>query len=162
MLRNLKVNKKVEQRYIEFHKTGAFVINNIPSLPENIYEPGIYNSSVMDLLIGPNELFDEKPLTFEDEFDLFDDSDKSQYGVADSIEQIKEYFKEEIEDTEKFYFIEAKKFYQNSTDMGFPWNKMGRYIGNYHIRHEYFDMEDFGADFPGYLYMFHIYPLKDK
>ena len=116
----------------------------------------------MNLLIGPNELFDERPLTFEDEFELFDDSYKSQYGVADSIEQIKNYFKEEIEDMEKFYFIEAKKFYQNSTDRGFPWNKMGKYIGNYHIRHEYFDMEDFGNDFPGYLYMFHIYPLKEK
>lgn len=43
------------------------------------------------------------------------------YGVADNIEQIKEYFRKQIESTEERYFITITYIYQEG---GFRWHKM--------------------------------------
>jgi hypothetical protein len=88
---------------------------------------------------------------------------KSQYGVADSVEQVKEYFKEEIEDPNRKYFITATPVFQNKENRGkgggWRWHKWGEYIGLLNPQCEYLDDEDFGDDFE-YVICFHLYEVK--
>lgn len=73
---------------------------------------------------------------------------KISHGVADSIEQIKEYYKEEIEDQERKYFIECTPVFQHKGERdGWRWCKWGEYIGTLDSQCEYLDDEDFGDDF---------------
>lgn len=85
---------------------------------------------------------------------------KSQYGVADSIEQIKKYFKEEIEDKERKYFISITPVFQNKENKGkgggWRWHKWGEYIGKLKPQYEHLDDEDFGKKFK-YVICFHLY-----
>jgi hypothetical protein len=85
---------------------------------------------------------------------------KNSYGVADSIEQIKEYYKEEIEDAEKKYFIVLTPVFQEKENKGkgggWRWHKWGEYIGKLDTRCEYLDDEEFGDDFK-YVICFSIY-----
>ena len=54
---------------------------------------------------------------------------KVQYGIADSIEQIKEYFKEEIEEITKKFFITRTPVFQKKENKGegggSRWHKWG-------------------------------------
>ena len=88
---------------------------------------------------------------------------KAQYGVADSIEQIKEYFKEEIEDPNRKYFIAVTPVFQDKENKGkgggWRWHKWGEYIGKLEPKCEYLDDEDFGDDFE-YVICFHLYEVK--
>jgi len=88
---------------------------------------------------------------------------KNQYGVADGIDQLKEYFKEEIEDTERKYFITATPVFQNKENKGkgggWRWHKWGEYIGKLNSQCEYLDDEDFGKDFE-YVICYHLYEIK--
>jgi hypothetical protein len=88
---------------------------------------------------------------------------KSQYGVADSVEQIKEYFKEEIEDLSRKFIITATPVFQDRTNKGkgggWRWHKWGTYIGKLNPQYEYLDDEDFGDDFK-YVICFHLYEIK--
>jgi len=88
---------------------------------------------------------------------------KAQYGVADSIDQIKEYFKEEIEDPNRRYFIAVTPVYQDKKNKGkgggWRWHKAGKYIGKLDSEFEYLDDEDFGEDFQ-YVISFHLYEIK--
>lgn len=87
---------------------------------------------------------------------------KKQYGVADSIDQIKEYFKEEIEDQNRKYFIAVTPVYQDKENKGkgggWRWHKWGEYIGKLDPKYEYLDDEDFGNDFE-YVICFHLYEV---
>lgn len=88
---------------------------------------------------------------------------KAQYGVSDSIEQIKEYFKEEIEDPNRKYFIAVTPVFQDKENKGkgggWRWHKWGEYIGKLEPKCEYLDDEDFGDDFE-YVIHFHLYEVK--
>lgn len=88
---------------------------------------------------------------------------KAQYGVADSIEQIKEYFKEEIENPERKFFIALTPVGQDKENKGkgggWRWHKWGKYIGKLNSQCEYLDDEDFGEDFQ-YVICFHLYEVK--
>jgi hypothetical protein len=88
---------------------------------------------------------------------------KSQYGVADSIEQIKEYFKEEAEDPNRKYIVTFSPVFQDREHKGkgggWRWHKWGTYIGNLNPQCEYLDDEDFGEDFK-YVICFHLYEIK--
>ena len=88
---------------------------------------------------------------------------KAQYGVGDSIEQIKEYFKEEIEDPNRKYFIAVTPVFQDKENKGkgggWRWHKWGEYIGKLEPKCEYLDDEDFGDDFE-YVIYFHLYEVK--
>lgn len=77
---------------------------------------------------------------------------KSPYGVADSLEQIKEYYKEEIDDPVNRYVIHIDGgVFQDKENKGkgggWRWHKWGPYIGKLEPQYEYLDDEDFGDDF---------------
>jgi hypothetical protein len=76
---------------------------------------------------------------------------KASHGVADSVEQLKEYFKDEIEDPSRRYFIACTPVFQDRENRGrgggWRWHKWGEYIGKLDPQHEHLDDEDFGDDF---------------
>lgn len=157
MLVALNVDKEKETLLFNVAKDNNIPESTVPSHSDNIVEPGIYQSQMIHHYIGPKNLFyGYHYISYEDEFEFFDfkKTDKSQYGVADSIEQIKEYFKEEINDPNNLFFIEVEKM----TD--FRWHKFGPYIGNYQPMCEKFKDEVFGPDFQGYMLGFHLYRIR--
>lgn len=110
-------------------------------------------------------------ITCEDEFKAFDEvafdySWRSQYGTADTIEQIKEYFKEQIEDKNSRWviFLSAIKHHPENAGKwgGYRPYKSGPYIGKYEqIKDcEYYDDCEFEEGYQGYLIKFHIIPVK--
>ena len=140
-----------EERYWKF----------IMSYPQARLETGIYFSLTGNL---HSYLFKE---TSRPDFDFnceyWSEFDKASgvmltnsYGVADNIEQIKEYFRKQIESTEERYFITITYIYQEGS---FRWHKNGPYIGELNPQCECLDDEDFGPDFPGYVLSFHCYQL---
>lgn len=103
-------------------------------------------------------------IPFEQSFEVFAPTyHKAQYGVADNIEQIKEYFKEEIEDPNRKYFIAVTPVFQDKENKGkfdgWRWHKWGEYIGKLDRKCEYLDDEDFGDDFK-HVVCFHLYEVK--
>lgn len=103
-------------------------------------------------------------IPFDQQYEVFKPNyHKVQYGVADSIEQIKEYYKEEIEDPNRKYFISVTPVFQNKENKnksgGWRWHKWGRYIGELNPKCEYLDDEDFGEDFK-YVISFHLCEVK--
>jgi hypothetical protein len=101
------VNLTPIQQEIERRKQIAIEHNfeYIPqSDPQWIQETGIYQSSFPYNF--PEDEFEElQNLSWHDKYDIFSNHEKITYGVVDNIEQIKEYYKEEIADTEKKYVI---------------------------------------------------------
>jgi hypothetical protein len=57
-------------------------------------------------------------IPFDQCYETFPLYNKCQYGVADNIEQIKEYYKEEIEDVNRKYFIYVTPVYQEKENAG--------------------------------------------
>ena len=105
-------------------------------------------------------------IPFDQSYEVFAPTyHKSQYGVADSIEQIKEYFKEEIEDPNRKYFITATPVFQEKENKGkgsgWRWHKWGEYIGKLDSKCEYLNDEDFGDDFK-YVICFHLYQHPEE
>lgn len=101
-------------------------------------ETGVYESSFQFNFHITAELFKEK-------------LDCKEYGVADSVEQIKSHHKAEIEDEKDKYVIAITKVYQDKSQAGkgggWRWHKWGEYIGTHDPKHEYLDDEEFGDDF---------------
>lgn len=109
------------------------------------------------------EFKDDNNIPFKQSYELFAPHyEKSQYGVADNVEQLKEYFKEEIEDQNRKYFIALTPVFQEPENKGrgggWRWYKWGPYIGTLPRECEYLDDEDFGPDFE-YIICFHIYEI---
>ena len=169
MLVNLTPNQKeIDRRYL-IAKENDFVYTPQNSKELMQYGVGIYqcnfafNFSHNDFLefnIDEN-VFN---IPFDQSYELFKpDYRKAQYGVADSIDQLKEYFKEEIEDAERKYFIEITPVFQDKENKGksdgWRWHKWGEYIGKLDTQCEYLDDEDFGEDFE-YVLCYHIYEVK--
>lgn len=130
--------------------------------PKFLQETGIYQSSFAYNF--PEDEFEElKNLNWDDRYKIFPDYEKATYGVADSIEQIKEYYKEEIADENKRYCIALTPVWQDSSNKGkgggWRWHKWGAYIGKLNPQYEYLDDEDFGNDFQ-YVIVFTIYAIK--
>lgn len=86
---------------------------------------------------------------------------KEYYGIADNIEQIKEYFAEEIADKNKKYFIVIDHVFQEHQpeSQGFRWYKHGEYIGELDLKCEYLYDEDFGKDWEGYVMTFDLWEV---
>lgn len=130
-------------------------------------ETGIYRSN-FDFNFTHEEFIEFKDMLnipYEISYNLFAPTfHKSQYGVADNVEQIKEYFKEEINDEARKFFIEVTPVFQEKENKGkgggWRWHKWGRYIGKLNPQCEYLDDEDFGDDFE-YILCFHIYEIKN-
>ena len=142
--------------------------------PDNHIETGVYRCGC-DFNFGKDEFVELKNLTYDDEYfamvkewftgktglkypiDMLE-----QYGVADNIQQIKEYYKEWIEKSN--WVIAITPVFQNKKHAGkgggWRWHKWGDYIGKLNPQCEYLDDEDFGDDFQGYVLCYHIYPVK--
>ena len=127
-----------------------------------LQETGIYQSSFA--FNFPENEFEEtqKRLSWEEKY-LCVPQHKGTYGVADNIEQIKEYYKEEISDPDKKYFIYLTPVWQEKENKGkgggWRWHKWGEYIGELNPQCEYLDDEEFGEDFE-YIITFTIQLVK--
>jgi hypothetical protein len=147
----------------------------LSSHPDNHIETGVYRCGC-DFNFGLNEFIETNNLTYEDNYEAmvkewhisangklkFPVDMLEQYGVADNIEQIKEYYKEWIEKSD--WFIAVTPVYQEKENAGkgggWRWHKWGEYIGTLDPECEYLDDEDFGDDWQGYVLCYHIYPVK--
>lgn len=130
--------------------------------PQWIKEIGIYQSS--SPYNFPEDEFEElQKLTWDDRYKIFPNYEKITYGVADSVEQIKEYYKEEISDVNKKYVIALTPVCQEKENKGkgggWRWHKWGEYIGKLNPQCEYLDDEDFGDNFE-YVLTFTLYAVS--
>ena len=168
MLVNLTPNEKEIQRRIEIAKENNFQFypQNHPDLQQ--YGVGIYQCNI-DFNFSHNEFLefniDENVfnIPFNQKYEAFAPTyHKAQYGVADNIDQIKEYYKEEIKDPDKKYFIYVTPVYPDpelkGSRMGWRWHKWGEYIGKLNPQCEYLDDEDFVNDIE-YVICFHLVML---
>jgi len=166
MLINLTPNWEEIERRTAIAKEHKF--EYIPQCDARLMEYGVgfyqcnlgFNFSHEEFL----EFKDAPNIPYKESYDLFAPTyHKVQYGVADSVEQIKEYFKEEIADPNRKYFITATPVWQDKENKGkfdgWRWHKWGEYIGKLNPQCEYLDDEDFGDDFK-YVICFHLYELK--
>ena len=140
--------------------------NNFEYKPQSdpifLQETGIYQSSFP--FNFPEDEFEElKELNWDDRYKIFPNCEKITCGVADDIEQIKEYYKEEVEDAEKKYCLALTPVWQEKENKGkgggWRWHKWGEYIGKLNPQCEYLDDEDFGDDFQ-YVIIFTLYEVK--
>lgn len=96
-------------------------------------------------------------------FDIGANFIKATRGVADTIDQIKEFYKEEIADPINKYCIHVTPVLQAPENKGkgggWRWHKWGEYIGTLNPQYEYLDDEDFGGDFK-YVICFGILKVK--
>lgn len=161
MLVELTPDKNNIEQMLQFCKAHNISTNYVFN-DKWVIEKGIYASGHCSF---PRTMFIEtKTMSFDDEFKLFAPNyEKAQYGVADSIKQIKEYFKDEIESARP-YIISVTPVYQDKEHAGkgggWRWHKWGEYIGKLTSKCEYLDDEDFGENFQGYVLVFHIFPIN--
>lgn len=161
MLVNLTPIKEEQERRKSIAKEHNF--EYFPqSDPKYLQETGIYQSSFAYNF--PEDEFEElQKLSYDDRYKIFPNYEKITYGVADDIEQIKEYYKEEVADKNKKYAIALTPVWQDKNNKGkgggWRWHKWGEYIGKLNPKHEYLDDEDFGDDFK-YTITFTIYAIK--
>ena len=167
MLVNLTPIKEEQER-----RKGIAKEHNFEYIPQDdkslMQETGIYQCAFA-FNFSEDEFEETKrgKLSWDDRYKIFVDEDnpfierKITYGVADSIEQIKEYYKEEIADKEKKYVIYVTPVWQKdcSEKDGWRWHKWGKYIGKLNPQYEYLYDEDFGEDFE-YVLTFTIYAIK--
>lgn len=91
---------------------------------------------------------------------------KNPYGLADNIDQIKEYLSPYYEDTNHNYFINLDRVDWNPENKGegggFRPYKWGPYLGTYNQinEYEYYDDCEFPEDYQGYLIHFHVYMIN--
>jgi len=130
--------------------------------PQWIEETGIYQSS-FPYNFSEDEFEELQKLTWDDRYKIFPNYEKITYGVADSVEQIKEYYKEEIADVNKKYVIALTPVWQEKENKnkggGRRWHKWGKYIGKLNPQCEYLDDEDFGDNFE-YVLTFTLYAVS--
>ena len=168
MLINLTPNiQEIERRKIIAKE------NNFEYIPQSdpkwIQEIGIYQSSFpfnfpddefVEKLNGYN--YNELKLKKGETILQYYSKNKyvEQYGVADSIEQIKKFYKKQIKSKTEKIVIALTPVCQDKENKGkgggWRWHKWGRYIGNLNPQCEYLDDEEFGDDFK-YILCFHMY-----
>lgn len=85
---------------------------------------------------------------------------RSSYVVADNFEQLKEYWKEWLDDSNRIFVIGVELVHRDpeSPGGGFRWHKQGTYIGTHEKQCEYFNDEE-GIE---QVWMAHLYELKSE
>lgn len=161
MLANPTPIEAEQQRCEKIALEHNFLYNR-QSDPQFLLETGIYRSAFA--FNFPEQEFEElRSLSFDDRYGIFPNHEKSTYGVADNIEQIKEYYRSEIDDPDKKYMISVTPVGQDKENRGkgggWRWHKWGPYIGKLEPQCEYLDDEDFGDDFQHVL-TFQLYSLN--
>ena len=125
-------------------------------------ETGIYQCAFA-FNFSEDEFEELKKLSWDDRYKIFPNFEKQTYGVADNVEQIKEYYKEEVSDKHKKYAICVTPVWQERENKGkgggWRWHKWGGYIGKLNPQCEYLDDEDFGEDFE-FILTFTLYAVK--
>lgn len=156
---------------IERRKLVA-IEHNFEYIPQSdnsfIIEPGIYrcaydhNFSYEEFIEKIKDNLNEEILNKTPLPDNFNELYINRYGVADTIEQIKEYYKTQIADTKNKYVISVTPVFQDPENKykggGWRWHKWGEYIGTLDSQCEYLDDEDFGSDFK-YVICFQLYKV---
>jgi len=173
MLVNLTPNiEKIERRrQISIEHNFEFIPQNDPRANKQI---GVYQctfdfnfcSDEFIEKIGSYDEYNESKL--KDGETLLQLYAKGEYsitsGVADSVDQIKEYFKKEIKDKKHKFCISITPVWQEKENKGkgggWRWHKWGKYIGKLNPQYEYLDDEDFGDDFE-YILCFHLHYIMD-
>ncbi len=158
MLVNLTpIQAEIERRYAVAKEHNFEYIPQ--SDPAYLQETGIYQSTFP--FNFPEDEFEE--INGHSRYETFVNMEKSTYGVADTIDQIKDYYKEEIADTNNRYAIALTPVWQDKANEGkgggWRWHKWGPYIGSLNPQYEYLDDEDFGDDFK-YIIVFTLYKVN--
>jgi hypothetical protein len=161
MLVNLTPIKEEQERRALIAKENNFEYTP-QSDPKYLQETGIYQSSFAYNF--PEDEFKElEKLSYDDRYKIFENYEKITHGVADTIEQIKEYYKEEVLDENKKYAIALTPVWQEIENKGkgggWRWHKWGEYIGKLDPQCEHLDDEDFGKDFK-YVITFTLYAVR--
>ena len=177
MLVNLTPNiEEIERRKLVAKEHNfEFIPQSDPSWLQEI---GIYQSSFpfnfpydefIETLDGYNynkKLYEIKKKEGETLLQYYGRTSKkwvSQYGVADNVEQIKEFYKKQIKDKKQKFVIAVTPVYQDKENKGkgggWRWHKWGEYIGKLDSKCEYLDDEEFGDDFQ-YILCFHLYAVS--
>lgn len=112
------------------------------------------------------DLFDYFPKIddYENICDYFENY-RPQYGLVDNIGQLKNFYKEEIEDPNQriVFFLNVISHHPEKAGQegGFRPRKNGTYLGDYEqIRNcEYYDDCVFNEGYQGYLIQFHLVPV---
>lgn len=175
MLVDLTINEKEVNRRKAICTEHNISLKCLSSHPDNHLETGVYRCG-FDFNFSPEEFIETENLTYDDEYlsmvlewSEFEGKKVpinmvSQYGVADSVEQIKEFYKTWLDDPDKKWVITVTPVYQDKSKAGvgggWRWHKWGQYIGTLEPEYEYLDDEDFGEDFQGYVLCYHVYPVK--
>ena len=164
MLVELTVNKAYEEQYL----------NGVKKLKEE----GFYKNLEPEWVVPtyeywrPQEGVYEGPLSnanfvywLYEEFDTGRQPRFETYGVADNIQQILDYHKEEFIDSHEKYILFFTKIYQDKENAGkgggWRWHKWGEYIGNLNPQCEYLDDEEFGEGFPGYILVYEFFKVPN-
>lgn len=91
-----------------------------------------------------------------------DDSWPNSYGVADTLDQVKEYLRPFIEHPTRTFIVSMDKVVRNPENRGrgggWRWHKWGPYIGTFEPQCEYLDDEE-GID---QVLLFHVTELLQK
>lgn len=164
MLVNLTVNKESEKYFLDYTKKYIEeydcknIILELANPNHEMWRPmtGVYEGPYSD----PNFIY-----WLYDEFvnknqPMFED-----YGIADNLEQVIGYYKDQYIDVPEKYFLFFTKIYQNKDNAGnwggWRWHKWGPYIGKLNPKHEYLDDEEFGEDFQGYVIVYSFYKVPE-
>lgn len=177
MLVDLTINIEEVERRKQVCKEFNIPEVSLCSHPDNHLGTGIYRCGC-DHNFSMEEFQETENLTYNDQYlamvRTWSDPDEngnripldmdSQYGVADSIDQIKEYYKVWLEDPDTKWIITVTPVFQHKENEGlgggWRWHKWGPYIGKLKPEYIYLDDEDFGEDFQGYVLCYHIYPIR--
>lgn len=169
MLAKLTLNEEgIRQRYRilkENKLTNGLSFKQYKTTYNCVEEDGFYFDHGGSVPSFYNEVYNEftKKSDYEEGYEFL--KDKRQYGVSDNLEQIKEYFKDEIADPNVKYAIFLGKVGHEPENAG-KWGgfrpyKHGPYIGRYSqiAEQEYYNDCKFDKDYQGYVITFHLYPV---
>lgn len=168
MLKNINWSENKIQESKEFFKKNNIEVVS-PNNPCKKIIRGVYwgdlnfNHTIENLSNNKIDPYSLHPLFFEEDISLKEklliwENNPNDYGVADNIEQILEYYKDQIEHPKDEYCISITPIYQDKANKGkgggWRWHKWGEYIGTRTPLCEYLDDES--IEFP-WVYVFHIY-----
>ena len=150
----------VEEKVIEFYKASLendieYYFNKV--IFDSYIEKGIYRIGHVSDYLYEEEILQYYQFNNTLKEILSVDSIDT-YGVADNINQIKRYYKKQIEDNENKYFITVEGVFQDEQPEkgGFRWHKHGEYIGDLDRQCEYLYDEEFDEDWQGYVLLFSL------
>ena len=136
------------------------VLGDLKIVQTGVYD-GHFNlsnalSGIVDDQLQPVWKLEDYPLSNTGNYERAD------YGVADDVEQVLEYFKPEVDDPDKTYVIGLTKIQRDLENKGkgggWRWHKWGSYIGTQEPTMEYLDDEPEIES----IVVFHLYQIIEE